>query len=479
MKYQGAIGLEIHIELNTRSKMFCASANDPLEQHPNINVCPVCLGLPGVLPTINREAIKKVIKTGLAFDCQISRELRFDRKNYFYPDLPKGYQISQHLEPLCRNGFLFIGNKKIRLREIHLEEDTGKLIHPEAANYSLVDFNRAGVPLMEIVTEPDLTSGQEARCFAQEVQLIVRYLDVSAAEMEKGQMRLEANISLSEDVELGVRVELKNINSFRALEKAIDYEIARQAAVLNSGQPVMQETRGWNEAQAKTVLQREKERAQDYRYFPEPDLPAVKIARALIEQARTSIPELPAGRRRRLVSEYGLSQAEVEFFVENKEMGEFFEKVISELEPGLARGDLAKLVKLTSNYLRSDLWRLLKESQVEGEDFLIGPENFAELMQIIFRGEISSRIAKKVLAEMFASGNDPSRIIEERGWGMISGEKELTEIVRQALAENPKAARDYRAGKEEVFEFLIGQVMAISAGKANPDSAKKILKKLL
>jgi len=276
MSYAPVIGLEIHVELKTKSKMFCSCENNPFEGDANSNVCPVCMAHPGSLPVINEEAVKKVIKTGLALNCQIAQESKFDRKNYFYPDLPKGYQISQYDKPFCKKGFLNINGKKIRITRVHLEEDTGKLLHPQGADYSLVDFNRAGVPLMELVTEPDLHSAKEARKFAEELQLIIRYLGVSNADMEKGQLRVEVNISLSKNKEMGTKVEIKNLNSFRIVEKAIDYETERQAEVLDSGKKVVQETRGWDEKKGITVSQREKEEAHDYRYFPEPDLPTFK-----------------------------------------------------------------------------------------------------------------------------------------------------------------------------------------------------------
>ena len=308
---QPTIGLEIHVELNTRSKMFCSCPNDPNEQHPNINVCPVCMGHPGVLPVINKEAVRKTIKVGVALNCQISTHSRFDRKSYFYPDLPKGYQISQFYIPLCQNGYLRINGRKIRIKEIHLEEDTGRLVHSSKDNCSLVDFNRAGVPLMELVTEPDLKSAKEARQFAQELQLILRYLGVSNADMEKGQMRVEANVSLGKEGRLGTKVEIKNLNSFRSVERGIEYEIKRQKEILDSGKRVIQETRGWDEKQEVTESQREKEYAHDYRYFPEPDLPPLHIDSVYLKGIKAEIPELPEERRKRFVREYALSQKEI------------------------------------------------------------------------------------------------------------------------------------------------------------------------
>jgi aspartyl-tRNA(Asn)/glutamyl-tRNA(Gln) amidotransferase subunit B len=478
MKYYPKIGLEIHIELKTRSKMFCYCKNDPDEKHPNINICPVCLGHPGTLPVINQEAVKKTIKTGLALNCEISRHTFFERKNYFYPDLPKGYQISQYSTPLCKNGFLEIDGKKIRIRRIHLEEDTGRLIHEK--DCSLVDFNRAGIPLMELVTEPDIESPKEARKFAEELQLILRYLEVSDADMEKGEMRVEANISVSEKKDtFGTKVEIKNLNSFKAVEKALEYEIERQRKVLESGKKVIQETRGWDPAREITFPQREKEEAQDYRYFPEPDLPPLEITQEMIEKIRAEIPELPQQKRKRLKREYGLDEKSIEIFVKDKDFGEYFEKVVSEFDPNLPREKLSRLIKLATNYLTTDLLGLLKGASVKGEDFLITPENFAEFITLIEEGKISSKIAKIVLEEMFKTGADPSQIIEEKGLVLITNEKEIEKIAHQVVSENQKAVSDFKRGKEAALQFLIGQVMAKTKGKVNPKLAREILLKIL
>jgi aspartyl-tRNA(Asn)/glutamyl-tRNA(Gln) amidotransferase subunit B len=472
------IGLEIHIELKTRSKMFCSCKNDPDEKHPNINICPVCLGHPGTLPVINREAVRKTIKTGLALNCEISRHTFFERKNYFYPDLPKGYQISQYSTPICKNGFLEIDGKKIRIRRVHLEEDTGRLIHEK--DYSLVDFNRAGVPLMELVTEPDIESPKEARKFAEELQLILRYLDVSDADMEKGQMRVEANISLSSKKGvLGTKVEIKNLNSFKAVEKALEYEIERQRKILESGKKVIQETRGWDPAREITFSQREKEEAQDYRYFPEPDLPPLEITQEMVDEIRAEIPELPRQKRERFKKEYNLDEKSIEIFVKNKDFGEYFEKVVSEFTPNLPKEKLLRLIKLATNYLTTDLLGLLKGASVSGEDFLITPENFAEFIELIDEGKISSKIAKIVLEEMFRTGADPSQIIEEKGLVLITDEAEIEKIVYQVISENQKAVSDFKKGKENALEFLIGQVMRKTKGKANPKIAKEILTRIL
>ena len=478
MEYIPTIGLEVHIELRTKTKMFCSCLNDPDERHPNVNICPTCTGQPGSLPVINKEAVRKTIKTGLALNCKISEYSQFDRKNYFYPDLPKGYQISQFYYPLCKNGFLEIEGKKIRIREIHLEEDTGSLIHEK--DYSLVNFNRAGLPLMELTTEPDINSAKEARHFAEELHLILHYLNVSDADMEKGQMRIEANVSLRKKKGvLGTKVEIKNLNSFRAVERAIEYEIKRQRELLEKGKKVIQETRGWNEAKGITVSQREKEFAQDYRYFPEPDLPPLRITPELINEIKAEIPELPQQKRERFAKEYNLDEKSVEIFVYNKDLGEYFEKVISELPPNLAKDNLSKLIKLASNYIITDLQGLLKSASVSGEDFLIIPENFAQFITLIFEGKISSKIAKMVLEEMFKIGADPSHIIEEKGLVQITNEAEIEKIVKEVISKNQKAVEDFKKGKTNAFQFLIGQVMAITKGKANPEIVNKILKETL
>jgi aspartyl-tRNA(Asn)/glutamyl-tRNA(Gln) amidotransferase subunit B len=493
MKYQPIIGLEVHIELNTKSKMFCSCPNDPEERRPNVNTCPVCMGHPGTLPVINQEAVKKVIKTGLALNCQIPEYSKFDRKNYFYPDLPKGYQISQLYQPLCREGFLMISDRRIRIREVHLEEDTGRLAHPEGENYSLVDFNRAGIPLMELATEPDLRSAKEARQFAEELHLIMHYLNVSDADMEKGQMRVEVNISLSKgeedkssssplatarvkEVKLGTKVEIKNLNSFRSVERAAEYEIKRQTELLEKGKKIVQETRGWNDIKGETISQREKEEAHDYRYFPEPDLPPLHFTEKEIQEIRAEIPELPHQREERFGREYELDEKNVEILVYNKNLGEYFEKVVSELPSNLTKDELLKMIKLASNYLITDLQGLIKGENLLVERLLITPENFAEFITLIFEGKISSKIAKMVLVEMFKTGADPSHIIEEKGLTQITNEAEIKKIIKEVVSKNPKAVEDFKKGKENAPQFLIGQIMNVSKGKVSPQIVNKLLK---
>ncbi len=472
-KYTPTIGLEIHVELKTRTKMFCDCLNDPDvptsvgKKKANKNICPICTGQPGVLPVINKKAIDMVIKTGLALDCQIAKKTWFERKNYFYPDLPKGYQISQYEAPICEKGKL----KDVRITRIHLEEDAGKLIHK--GNDSLVDFNRAGVPLMELVTEPDITSAEQAKKFAQELQLILRYLGVSDADMEKGQMRVEANISLDK----GTKVEIKNLNSFKAVERAIKYEIERQKEILESNEKIVHETRGWNEIKQKTFSQRTKETSEDYRYFPEPDLPPLEISKKDIEKIRAEIPELPQARQERFKKEYKIPQSNIETLTVYKNLGDFFEASISELRAWLKsnriKTNIQPLIKLTANYIITEFPKFI------GKEIKITPENFAELIYLIFVGEISSSGAQEVLKEMFKTGTDPSQIIESKGLKQVSKEEDLEEIVEKIIKNNPQPVKDYKKGKETALQFLVGQAMKESKGKANPKVANKLLKKKL
>lgn len=489
MKYIPTIGLEIHIELATKSKMFCDCCNDSSCETPNKNICPICSAHPGVLPVINEEAVRMVVKTGLALDCKVNQQSFFERKNYFYPDLPKGYQISQYQSPLTHNGFLKIGDEKIGITRIHLEEDTGRLVHPQGADYSLVDLNRAGVPLMELVTEPDIVSADQARDFIKELQLILRYLGVSKADMEKGEMRCEVNISLrpSTQKEFGTKVEIKNLNSIRSVEKSIEYEIKRQTEILDRGEKVIQETRGFHDAKQITFSQREKEEAHDYRYFPEPDLPPLDLSTESIEMIKASLPELPCDKRKRFKQEYGLNEKEIELYIASRDLGEYFEKVISELrdwiesksEKEIKETEFKKVIKLASNYIATDLQAMLKGVEFCEEKFKISPENFAEFIALIYKGEISSKIAKIVLDEMFRNGGDPSQIIADKGLAMVSDAGAIKAIVEKVLSSEPAAVNDYKKGKASAFQFLIGKVMAASGGKAKPEAVSEILKELL
>ena len=476
-EYIPTIGLEIHAELKTKSKMFCSCLNDPLEVHPNVNICPICMGHPGTLPVANQDSIQKVQQVGLALSCKLALFSKFDRKNYFYPDLPKGYQISQYDLPFCGKGNLTIDKRKIGITRIHLEEDTGRLVHPKGADHSLVDFNRAGVPLMELVTEPDIISGEEARKFAQELQALLRYLGVSDANMEQGQMRVEANISIRPKgtKKLGTKVEIKNLNSFRSVERAIAFEISRQTEVIEAGEKVIQETRGLDDATGKTFSQREKEEAHDYRYFPEPDLPPFRFTKKALDELKRTLPELPWQRRERLSKEYKLGAEEAGIFVQQKDLGEYFEQVVSELGPDLDSKRLQKLIKLSANYLISDLMGLLKGTTVEDKDFLITPENFAELMLLIERGEVSSPVAKQVLKQMYAKGSDPSQIIEEQGLSQVTNEADIEALAKEVITNNQKAVEDYNKGKENALKFLVGQLMGKTRGTVDPQTAQKTI----
>ncbi len=492
--YAAKIGIEVHAELKTDSKMFCGCANNTGEKTPNFNICPICMGHPGTLPVINKRAVELVLKAAVALNCEINGFSKFDRKNYFYPDLPKGYQISQYDEPLSKDGRLkiFVDGKpkKIRIRRIHLEEDTGKLIHPQGADYSLIDFNRAGAPLMELVTEPDISSGVEAKKFCQELQLIFRYLGVSDAEMEKGQMRCEVNISLGKNGELGTKVEIKNLNSFKAVERSIEYEIKRQAEILKSGGKIIQETRGWDENKGKSFSQRAKEEAHDYRYFPEPDLPPLDMTNDKWQSAENILPELPAAKRKRFAEEYKLPAQDIEIFISDKKLAEYFEETVSELDSWIRDKKLPvrdkehlKMVKLAANYLIGDTQYLL--AQTKADIFAcrltdkISPENFAEFIAIVYEGKISTAAAKTVLSEMFATGGDPSNIIEEKGLLQESGKDALAAAVEEAIKNNPGSIGDYKAGKTQALQFLVGKVMAATKGKANPQMVAEILKKKL
>lgn len=489
MTYEPVIGLEIHAELKTRTKMFCGSLNDSGETRPNVNICPVCIGHPGALPVINREAIKKVISVGLALHGEIPEFSQFDRKNYFYPDLPKGYQISQYKHPLVLGGWIDIEiaggqQKKIRIRRVHLEEETGRLIHDAKTGATLVDFNRAGIPLMELVTEPDMRTAEEARRAAENLRIIFQYVGASNADMEKGEMRIEPNVSLrpSGSAELGVKVELKNINSFRFMERAIEFEISRQKELLDRGEKIIQETRGWDEAKGETVPQRVKEGSADYRYFPEPDLPPLKIERKLVEELRALIPELPQEKLRRFREEFGIDPDIAAIIVRDRTLAAFFEAAVSELAAWLgARGKPpadAEPARLAANYLTTDAMKILAGQGASIGEAKMTPENFAELITYLIEGKISSRAAKAILAEMMAGGKDPSVILEEKGLHQVSHPEMLAAAVEKAIAANPAAIKDYQAGKTSALQFLIGRVMKESGG-ANPEIVKKLLEEKL
>ncbi len=478
--YIPTIGLEIHAELRTKTKMFCACPNEPDAKEPNVNTCPVCLGHPGTLPMANEEAIKKVLKVGLALGGKLATHSHFDRKSYFYPDLPKGYQISQYEEPLVTGGML----KDIRITRIHLEEDTARLLHEGGSSEdssrrpagTLVDFNRAGAPLMELVTEPDVKTADEAVAFARELQRILRYVGASDADMEKGHMRVEANISIAKEGEgFGTKVEVKNLNSFRAVSGAIRYELERQEKLLRAGKKVAQETRGWNDKTGETESQRSKESAHDYRYFPEPDLPPLDLAAWDIDTLKRELPELPEAKRIRFAAEFSLAPEQTEFFIDEPTHAEFFEATASEFKARRAGGNYALLV----NYFTSDLQGLLKEQGISLSESKITPEHFAHFVALVDEGKLSSRLAKDLLREMFITGEDPEVLMAKSGKRLIGDATELEPIVSEIIAANPKAVEDYRKGKGNALQFLVGAGMAKTKGQASPDVLRDLFERAL
>lgn len=461
------------------------------------------MGHPGTLPVANEEAIRRLIMVGTVLNCKINPETFFERKNYFYPDLPKGYQISQYQKPLCSEGYLDIDShstdtrgKRIRIERIHLEEDAGRLYHTEGSpsagstsspqassgqSATLIDYNRTGLPLMELVTKPDFETGNQVRAFAEELRLILRYIDASDADMEKGQMRIEVNISVRpEDTDtLGTKVEVKNINSISSAAKAVDYEFSRQTDLLDMGEEIIQETRGWDDIHQKTVSQRVKEGSADYRYFPEPDLPPLSLSREFMDEARAALPELPQQRRIRFASEYGLPVSDVEIFVLNKPLGDFFEEVASEVITFATTADRARLLKLAANYTITEFQKHLAVIEAEPNDTKITPETFADLIARIFRKEISSSAAQTVFEEMFKTGLDPADIIRDKDLGQVSDSAELESAIENVMNDNQQAVADYRSGKEASMKFLVGRAMAATKGKANPQVVADILKKKL
>jgi aspartyl-tRNA(Asn)/glutamyl-tRNA(Gln) amidotransferase subunit B len=486
-KYIPVIGMEVHAELKTASKMFCGCKNGlGEEKEPNLHICPVCSGQPGTLPYPNKTAIEFVQLAGLALNCELNLHSKFDRKNYFYPDLPKGYQISQYDQPFCGMGHLEIAGKKIGITRIHLEEDTGKLIHPAGTDYTLVDFNRAGVPLMELVTEPDIESGEEARLFCQKLRQIFRYLQISDADMEKGNMRCEVNISLyKEGAEKlsGTKVEVKNINSFKFVEKAINYEIKRQTELLEKGEKVVQETRGWDSNRNSTVSQRKKESAHDYRYFPEPDIPPFEFTAEYIEELREKLPELPDSKAKRFKKEFNLPEKDVEILISERDLADYFEKVISELEEKINSHEFDlpkdKIIKLSANYIITELQKHLTKNNETIRDIKVTPENYAEFIGFIASGKINSSAAQTVLQEMYRDGSDPSQVISEKNLMQMEDDGELEKIIEDVLKTNGKSVEDYKNGKQNAFQFLIGQVMKEAKGKANPKTTADLLMKKL
>ena len=486
MNYEVVIGLEVHSQLLTRSKMFCGCASSYQDAAPNTMVCEVCMGMPGVLPTINRRAVEIVIATGLALDCTISELTKFDRKNYPYPDLMKGYQISQFDQPIAKDGRLTVDvdgeERTIRINRVHLEEDVAKLSHHTAhggERYSLLDINRAGVPLMETVSEPDMRSAEEARAYLTTLHSILRYIGASTANMEEGSFRCDANISVrpTGSTELGPKVEVKNMNSFRSVFGALTYEADRQTRLARRGDRIVQETRGWVEEKSVTVSQRVKEGSSDYRYFPEPDLPPFVIGRDWVDRVQGELPELPRARKARLMEQYGLSAYDAGLLTAEKATADYFDSVIAVRS---AKGDaLPRLAKSTSNWMLGELTRLMKETDADIDDIRVRPARLVELIDMVEEGKLSSNLAKDVFAQMYESGRGPSEIAEEAGLVQVSDIDQVASAVDAAIAGNPQAVADYMEGKNKAIGFLVGQVMKETRGKANPRMASSLVKEKL
>ena len=484
--YEIVIGLEVHSQLLTESKMFCACSAAYQDAPPNTTVCPVCLGLPGAMPVMNQKAVDYVIRTGLALGCEISGFTKFDRKNYPYPDLMKGYQISQYDQPIAHGGHLNIetehGERPIGVTRVHLEEDVAKLFHRSddfGESYSLLDINRAGVPLMEIVSEPDMRSPDEARSYLIQLQSILRYIGVSSANMEEGNFRCDANISVRPrgSSEFGAKVEIKNMNSFRGVHGALEYEAERQVRAIKEGELIVQETRGWDESAATTFTQRTKEYAHDYRYFPEPDMPPLVVAEDWVQDVRAVLPELPAARKRRFIEQYGLSEYDANLLTIGKATADYYESVVNQKKvSGEAEEQFAKHV---SNWILGELGRLLNETNGDIADLRISPKDFSDLLDMVASGDLSNNMAKSVFEQMFNNGKAPSQIAEEQGLVQISDSDALSDAVREAISSNPKPVSEYLDGKEQAIRFLVGQVMKVTRGKANPQLATQLLKERL
>ena len=461
--YEVIIGLEVHSELSTKTKIFC-SCPTKFGAAPNTQTCPICMGMPGTLPVLNEKVVEYAVKAGLATNCEISRNSKNDRKNYFYPDLPKAYQISQYDQPLCEHGYVEIdtkeGKKKIRLTRIHIEEDAGKLNHDEFAGGSLVDLNRAGVPLIEIVSEPDLRSAEEVEEYLKKLKSILEYIEVSDCKMQEGSYRADVNVSVRKkgDSKLGTRTEMKNMNSFRSITRAIEYEVDRQIDVIEEGGEVEQETLRWDDVSGKTFPMRDKEDAQDYRYFPDPDLVAIKLSEEYIENIRKSLPELPESRKERYLKEYQLSEKDANIITASKYLSDLFEGAIK----------VCNNPKAVNNWIISDISRILNETEMEPIEIPFDSNQLGKLVILIDKGTISSSIGKKVLEELFENPRDPEEIIKEKGWIQISDEGAIKEVVLKVLEANPQSIADYKAGKDKALGFLVGQAMKETKGKANP-----------
>ena len=468
--YEIVMGLEVHAELSTKTKIFCSCSTE-FGGEPNTHTCPICMAMPGTLPVLNEKVVEYAVKAGLATNCTISRDSKNDRKNYFYPDLPKSYQISQFDKPLCEHGYIEIeddeGNpKKIRLTRIHIEEDAGKLNHNEFGGGSLVDLNRAGVPLIEIVSEPDLRSSGEAERYLKKLKAILEYIEVSDCKMQEGSLRADVNVSVRKKgaEKYGTRTEMKNMNSFKAITRAIDYEASRQIDVIEDGGKIDQETLRWDDVSGRTFSMRDKEDAQDYRYFPDPDLVAIKLSEEYIENIKNNLPELPESRKKRYMEEYGLSEKDSNLLTASKYLSDLFE----------GAEKICKNAKAVANWILSDISKILNETETEPIQIPFDANQLAKLVQLIDNGTISSAIAKKVIVELFENPKDPEEIIKEKGWIQISDEGAINEVVTKILENNPQSVADYKAGKDRALGFLVGQAMKETKGKANPQMLNKM-----
>ena len=469
--YETVIGLEVHAELSTKTKIFCKCPT-AFGAKPNTQICPICMAMPGTLPVLNEKVVEYAVKAGVTTNCEIERESKNDRKNYFYPDLPKAYQISQYDKPLCKHGFVEINidgnNKNIGITRIHIEEDAGKLNHDDFGKGSLVDLNRAGVPLIEIVSEPDMRSSLEADLYLKKLKAMLEYIEVSDCKMQEGSFRADVNVSLRKKgaTEFGTRTEMKNMNSFRSITRAIEYERKRQSEILDAGGIIEQETLRWDDVSGKTFSMRDKEDAQDYRYFPEPDLVAIKISEEYIQNIKNNLPELPESRKQRYMNEYKLSLKDANGLTSSKYLSNLFEEATK----------ITNNPKAVCNWILSDISRILNEEEMEPSEIKFTAKDLAELVELIEKGTISSAIAKKVLEIMFDGTKTPEQIIKENGWIQISDEGAIQEVVKQIIDENQKSVEDYKAGKDRALGFLVGQAMKATKGKANPQMLNQMFK---
>ncbi|HIT14554.1 MAG TPA: Asp-tRNA(Asn)/Glu-tRNA(Gln) amidotransferase subunit GatB [Candidatus Scatomonas merdigallinarum] len=473
-EYETVIGLEVHVELATKTKIFCGCSTE-FGGEPNTHTCPVCTGMPGSLPVLNKKVVEYAMAVGLAANCQIHQYCRFDRKNYFYPDNPQNYQISQLYLPICHDGWIEIETegqkKKVRIHEIHMEEDAGKLIHDDWEDCSLVDYNRSGVPLIEIVSEPDMRSAEEVIAYLEQLRMIAQYVGASDCKLQEGSMRADVNLSVREKGSdtFGTRTEMKNLNSFKAIARAIEGEQARQIDLLEEGRPVIQETRRWDDNKGESYPMRSKEDAQDYRYFPDPDLPPVEISDAWMEEIRDSLPELQPAKKARYMEEFKLPAYDASILTESKKLADLFEETVA----------LGANPKKVSNWLMVETLRLLKEYSMEPEEIRFTPENLKKLIALAEEGSINSSVAKEVFEQMFKENVDPQVYVEEHGLKTVNDAGALEAVVKKVLENNPKVVEEYRGGKEKVLGFLVGQVMKEMKGKANPAMAGELLKKLI